>query len=202
MPREGVSCRQSATSRSEDAPVENAPAENALGDGRADFDFFFGRWNVSHRRLQKRLQGDTNWDVFGGTCEVRPILGGLGNVDDNVIELPGGAYRAATLRTFDPATRQWSIWWIDGRNPATIDIPMRGAFQAGVGTFLCEDVLTDALSRFASCGRGSLKNRRAGSRLFQRMAARPGRPTGSWISPGKCRQTIDLERIFSSQVIL
>ncbi|TIM60522.1 MAG: DUF1579 domain-containing protein, partial [Mesorhizobium sp.] len=64
----------------------------------------------------------------------------LGNVDDNVIELPGGAYRAATLRTFDPATRQWSIWWIDGRNPATIDIPMRGAFQAGVGAFLCEDV--------------------------------------------------------------
>ncbi|TIQ00407.1 MAG: DUF1579 domain-containing protein, partial [Mesorhizobium sp.] len=97
---------QSTTSRSEDAPAENAPA-----DGRADFDFFLGRWNVNHRRLQKRLQGDTNWDVFGGTCEVRPILGGLGNVDDNVIELPGGAYRAATLRTFDPATRQWSIWW-------------------------------------------------------------------------------------------
>ncbi|TIM05539.1 MAG: DUF1579 domain-containing protein [Mesorhizobium sp.] len=131
---------QSTTSRSEDAPVENAPAENAPSDGRADFDFFFGRWNVSHRRLQERLQGDTNWDVFGGTCEVRPILGGLGNVDDNVIELPGGAYRAATLRTFDPATRQWSIRWIDGRSPATIDIPMRGAFEAGVGTFLCEDV--------------------------------------------------------------
>lgn len=97
---------QSTTSRSEDAPVENAPAENAPSDGRADFDFFFGHWNVNHRRLQERLQGDTNWDVFGGTCEVRPILGGLGHVDDNVIELPGGAYRAATLRTFDPATRQ------------------------------------------------------------------------------------------------
>ncbi|RWB50225.1 MAG: DUF1579 domain-containing protein, partial [Mesorhizobium sp.] len=105
----------STASRSEAASAENAPA-----DGRADFDFFFGRWNVSHRRLQKRLQDDTNWDVFGGTCEVRAILGGLGNVDDNVIELPVEAYRAATLRTFDPATRQWSIWWIDGRNPATI----------------------------------------------------------------------------------
>jgi hypothetical protein len=126
---------QPTTSHSKDAPEENVPA-----DGRADFDFFFGRWNVSHRRLRKRLQGDTNWDVFGGTCDVRSILGGLGNVDDNVIELPGGAYRAATLRTFDPATRQWSIWWIDGRNPATIDVPMRGTFEAGVGTFLCDDV--------------------------------------------------------------
>ncbi|TIT19460.1 MAG: DUF1579 domain-containing protein, partial [Mesorhizobium sp.] len=66
----------STTSRSEDAPA----------DGWADFDFFFGRWNVSHRRLQKRLQSDTNWDVFGGTCEVHSILGGLGNFDDNVIE--------------------------------------------------------------------------------------------------------------------
>jgi hypothetical protein len=102
--------------------------------------FFHGCWNVSHRRLRKRLQGDTNWDVFGGTCDVRPILGGLGNVDDNVIELPGGAYRAATLRTFDPAARQWSIWWIDGRNPSTMDVPMRGTFEAEVGTFLCEDV--------------------------------------------------------------
>ncbi|GLS38249.1 hypothetical protein GCM10010869_38430 [Mesorhizobium tianshanense] len=121
---------QSTTSRSEDAPA----------DGRADFDFFHGCWNVSHRRLRKRLQGDTNWEVFGGTCDVRPILGGLGNVDDNVIELPGGAYRAATLRTFDPAARQWSIWWIDGRNPSTMDVPMRGTFEAEVGTFLCEDV--------------------------------------------------------------
>ncbi|WP_287092385.1 DUF1579 domain-containing protein [Mesorhizobium sp.] len=126
---------QPTTNHSEDGSAENAPA-----DGRPDFDFFFGRWNVSHRRLQKRLQDDTNWDVFGGTCDVRPILGGLGNVDDNVIELPVEAYRAATLRTFDPATSQWSIWWIDGRNPATIDIPMRGTFEAGVGTFLCKDV--------------------------------------------------------------
>ena len=115
--------------------------DNDPADGRTDFDFFFGRWNVGHRRLRKRLAGDTNWDVFGGTCEVHPILGGLGNVDDNLIELPASTYRAATLRTFDPATRQWSIWWIDGRNPLSIDVPVRGSFEAGVGTFLCEDVL-------------------------------------------------------------
>ena len=115
-------------------------ANDSQTDGRSDFDFFFGCWDVSHRRLQKRLAGDTNWDEFTGTCEVRPLLGGLGNVDDNVIELPGGAYRAATVRTFDPATRQWSIWWIDGRNPLTIDVPVRGAFTDGVGTFLCDDV--------------------------------------------------------------
>lgn len=117
-----------------------ASANDIAADGRNDFDFFFGTWDVAHRRLRKRLAGDGDWDVFSGTCEVRPLLGGLGNVDDNVIGLPGGAYRAATVRTFDPATRQWSIWWIDGRAPLTIDVPMRGAFADGVGTFLCEDV--------------------------------------------------------------
>ena len=121
-------------------PSTASRSDNAPADGRADFDFFFGRWAVSHRRLRKRLAGDTNWDAFGGTCDTRPILGGLGNFDDNVIDLPGGSYRAATLRTFDPETRQWSIWWIDGRNPLTIDVPMRGTFADGVGTFLCEDV--------------------------------------------------------------
>ena len=121
-------------------PSTASRSDNAPADGRADFDFFFGRWAVSHRRLRKRLAGDTSWDAFGGTCDTRPILGGLGNFDDNVIDLPGGSYRAATLRTFDPETRQWSIWWIDGRNPLTIDVPMRGTFADGVGTFLCEDV--------------------------------------------------------------
>jgi hypothetical protein len=158
----------STTSRAHDIPA----------DGRSDFNFFFGNWDVSHRRLQRRLAGDTNWDVFGGTCEVRPLLGGLGNVDDNVIELPDGAYRAATVRTFDPATRQWSIWWIDGRIPLTIDVPVRGAFVDGVGTSS-----TAGRSRFVSSGRRSRKTRRAGSRPFRRMAARPGRPTGSWSLP-------------------
>lgn len=114
-------------------------AANEPNDGRTDFDPLFGRWNVHHRRLQKRLEGDTNWDEFSGTTDMRPILGGLGNFDDNLLELPAGTYRAATVRTFDAETKLWSIWWIDGRNPSTIDIPVRGSFKDGVGTFLCDD---------------------------------------------------------------
>jgi hypothetical protein len=113
---------------------------DAPADGRADFDPLFGRWKVHHRRLQKRLEGDTSWDEFVGISEMRPLMDGMGNVDDNVLELPTGTYRAATVRTFDPATKLWAIWWIDGRNPSTIDVPVRGAFKDGVGTFLCDDV--------------------------------------------------------------
>ena len=109
-------------------------------DGREDFDFFAGCWTVTHRRLIDRLVGDTRWEEFGGACESRPILGGLGNVDDSIVELPAGAYRGATLRVFNPATRLWSIWWIDGR-AAHLDPPVHGRFENGVGSFLGDDVL-------------------------------------------------------------
>lgn len=62
-------------------------------------------------------------------------------MDDNYLDLPGGAYRAVTMRAFDPTTRQWSIWWLDGRNPGSLGDPMRGSFENGVGCFLADDVL-------------------------------------------------------------
>jgi hypothetical protein len=109
-----------------------------VSDGARDFDFLHGQWNVSHRRLTRRLVQDTAWAEFGGTVSVWPILGGLGNIDDNVIELPEGPYRAATLRLFDPEKRRWSITWIDGRNPQ-FDPPMLGGFDGDAGTFFGDD---------------------------------------------------------------
>jgi hypothetical protein len=111
---------------------------DAAPDGRDDFDFFAGRWTVAHRRLRRRLANDTQWDEFAGVCENRPVLGGLGNVDDNFIELPRGAYRALTLRLFSPAARQWSIRWVDGRD-MELGAPLHGAFASGIGTFFGDD---------------------------------------------------------------
>jgi hypothetical protein len=108
-------------------------------DGAHDFDFLHGRWDVSHRRLVRRLAGDDTWAAFGGTTTVWPILGGMGNVDDNLLELPEGAYRATTLRVFDPAAARWSIFWFDGRK-AEPDPPLRGGFTGGIGTFFGDDL--------------------------------------------------------------
>ncbi|MEI9887710.1 MAG: hypothetical protein WDN08_14650 [Rhizomicrobium sp.] len=105
-----------------------------------DFDFFFGAWKVRHRYLTARLAGCSEWIEFGGTCTVRPTMNGAGNTDDNVIDKPDGTYRAMTVRTYDPKTRRWAIWWFDGRTPhGAVDPPMIGAFQGGVGTFLADD---------------------------------------------------------------
>ena len=108
-------------------------------DPARDFDFLVGRWHVGHRSLRRRLDGCSDWLAFTGTCEMRLLLGGHANVDDNVIESPAGPYRAASLRAFDPATRQWSIWWLDGRRPDGLGVPVRGAFVDGVGRFHADD---------------------------------------------------------------
>jgi hypothetical protein len=109
-----------------------------VSDGARDFDFLHGHWHVSHRRLTQRLVGATSWAAFGGTVTVWPILGGLGNVDDNVIDLPEGEYRAATVRVFDPTTAQWAITWIDARKPRP-DPPMVGRFDGDTGVFFGDD---------------------------------------------------------------
>ncbi|MBK7076293.1 MAG: DUF1579 domain-containing protein [Myxococcales bacterium] len=106
-----------------------------------DFDFLFGRWRVAHRRLDARLAGCTTWTEFAGTCATWPLLGGRGNIDDNVLELPSGTYRAATLRSYDAASAQWSIWWLDARDPHRLDPPVVGRFHEGRGRFECADTL-------------------------------------------------------------
>lgn len=106
-----------------------------------DFDFFMGSWSVSHRRLKERLVGCTAWESFPGTCIAHKTLGGFGNVDDNVLEISTGTYRAVTVRSFDSASGTWSIWWLDSRTPGSLDVPVVGSFVNEVGTFLADDVL-------------------------------------------------------------
>lgn len=117
------------------------PFDQRSPQASGDFDFLYGRWRVQHRRLKERLAGCTEWETFGGHCLAMGLMAGLGNVDDNVLELPGGTYRAAALRSFDPATRNWSIWWLDARMPGQIDVPVVGRFEGGVGTFLANEML-------------------------------------------------------------
>ncbi len=119
------------------APVPLAGAE--LDRHRHDFDWLVGSWKVRHHRLKARLAGSTEWEDFDGTSTLWLTLNGLGTVDDNWLDIPSGAYRAVGIRAFDPATGLWAIWWLDGRNPQTIDAPVRGGFTDGVGTFEADD---------------------------------------------------------------
>lgn len=117
-----------------------APSPQAAsGPGAHDFDFLIGSWVVEHRRLKTRLAHSDDWETFSGTCTATPLLAGQANIDDNLLNLPAGEYRAATLRSYDPVSRSWSIWWLDGRRPHQLDTPVVGGFRNGVGTFYADD---------------------------------------------------------------
>jgi hypothetical protein len=109
--------------------------------GSHDFDFLFGSSRVRHRRLTERLAGCNEWHEFDGTQHAWPLLGGLANVDDNEFATPDGIQRGASLRSFDPTTETWAIWWLGETTRHTIDVPVVGQFVDGVGTFLADDTL-------------------------------------------------------------
>ena len=106
-----------------------------------DFDFIIGDWRVRHRRLNARLCGCTEWTDFDGLSSTAHILGGFGNLEDNVLHFPEGTFRAAAMRSYCAKTHSWSIWWLDGRNPTRLDIPVTGKFSDHVGVFFADDVL-------------------------------------------------------------
>jgi hypothetical protein len=108
-------------------------------DAPQDFDFIIGTWRVRHRRLKSRLTKSTDWIEFDGLSSTHKVLGGFGNLEDNLLSFPEGEVRAVALRAFDPSAQTWSIWWLDGRYPAEIGKPVVGKFSDGQGLFYGDD---------------------------------------------------------------
>lgn len=107
----------------------------------SDFDFMIGEWQVNHRRLNSRLTRCTDWTEFKGTSSTRTILGGFGNVEDNIIMFPEGDVKAAAFRSFNETSQEWAIWWLDRRSPHRLDVPVVGKFSGSIGTFFAQDTL-------------------------------------------------------------
>jgi hypothetical protein len=125
-------------------PAQDNPKPLAAPNlsGLHDFDHRVGKWTAHHRRLKERLADNHEWVEFDGTQTEWNLMGGYANVDENVFDMPGGPYRGVTLRAYDPASGQWAIWWLDGRNPfGELDPPVKGRFENGVGTFYADDTL-------------------------------------------------------------
>ena len=108
-------------------------------DGRNDFDFLIGTWNVHHFRLKERLKGCTEWEEFEGKSTDRKILNGLGNMDENILHRASGDVHAITVRLFNPRSKEWSLCW-SAEGAGTFDVPMIGGFQNGRGEFYSQEV--------------------------------------------------------------
>jgi hypothetical protein len=101
-----------------------------------DFDYLAGAWTTVQRKLRERGVGSTDWEEFPATQCVVPYLGGIANVDE--LYMPTKQAAGLTLRAFDSAARQWSLYWVSsttGRlEPAVI-----GGFDGDRGEFYSND---------------------------------------------------------------
>lgn len=107
--------------------------------GAGDFDFLIGSWSGRHRRLRTPLAGCEEWDEFESTTECWPLLGGAANVDE--LSVPDHGFSGVTLRLFDPASGQWSLFWASSKDGLLGLPPTVGSFTGGVGFFYCDDTV-------------------------------------------------------------
>ena len=113
-----------------------------LRDGQHDFDFAFGSWKVHLSRLPDPLSGTTEWIEYEGTSVCRPVWDGRANVDEFRVQSPttGALIDGLTLRLYNPATAEWSLYWANASNGALSLPPTVGRFaDDGSGAFYDEE---------------------------------------------------------------
>lgn len=160
------------------SPTSRNPSPSSTG-AASDFDFFVGSWQIHHSRLKERLTGCLEWEQFEGSSVMQKLLGGHANVDDKVIHIPDGNYRALTIRSFDAASGLWSIWWLDGRHPGRLDVPVVVASRMARAISTPTTPTTAKPFAFASCGPNALNwGSHAGSKRSPSMGASAGKSTG------------------------
>jgi hypothetical protein len=118
------------------------PRQGGDLSGLHAFDLRAGCWTIHNHVLKERLAYSHDWFDYDGTQRLWITMGGYGNVDDTELHRPDGTYYGVTVRTYDPKTGTWSIWWYDGRDPSgDLDPPVRGRFKDDVGSFSSDDSL-------------------------------------------------------------
>ena len=110
----------------------------AQWDGQHDFDFEIGTWKTHLRRLQRPLNGSTNWLEYDGTTVVSKVLDGRANLVELKVNGPAGRIEGLSLRLYKPESRKWSLNFANIRD-GELTIPSIGEFKDGRGEFYNKD---------------------------------------------------------------
>ena len=109
-------------------------------DGQHDFDFEVGHWHIHLKRRLHPLTGSNQWVEFDGTSATRFLWHGAAQIEQFETDGAGGHIEGLTLRTYNPATHQWSLYWANSRNGLVV-VPQIGQFTNGPGEFYAQDTL-------------------------------------------------------------
>lgn len=121
-------------------PLQAAPSV-VSGDGQRGFDWEIGTWNTALRRLAKPLSGSSDWIEYTGTSVVRSVLDGRANLVELRVGGAAGRIEGASLRLYNPDTKQWSLNYASMRS-GTLTRPLYGGSRDGRGEFFGQDDLS------------------------------------------------------------
>lgn len=125
----------SLSGQTDSAAAKAAGQSTAVRDGSHDFDFIYGKWRMPNHRLTKRLAGSHEWIDFVTCDEGSPLPGGIGDIDYWKASYWKN-FVGVTVRTYDPKSGLWRIYWVDNTNSAgVIQPPVLGKFDGNVGIF-------------------------------------------------------------------
>jgi hypothetical protein len=110
-------------------------------DGQHDFDFELGTWKIHLKRLLQPLTGSSTWIQFDGTSVTRKIWDGRAQLEQFETDNPTtGHIEGLTLRLYNPESRQWSLYWANGKDGALGIPPNIGEFKNGRGEFYDQEL--------------------------------------------------------------
>lgn len=130
--------RGSAQQNSDPAKTGGQPTSTER-DGQHDFDPLIGSWKYHLKKLVNPLTGSTTWTEFEGTGVCYKIWDGA-SLDTVKLDSPTGHIEGLTLRTYNPQTHQWRLYWANSKN-GILDPPQIGEFKNGRGEFYAQDIL-------------------------------------------------------------
>jgi len=107
-------------------------------DGQHDFDFLLGKWSFHLKRRLHPLTGANNWVEYEGTGTCLKVWDGRADLDQVELDGPTGRLEGLTLRTYNPDTHQWSLYWANSKDGKVVP-PQVGEFKNGRGEFYAED---------------------------------------------------------------
>jgi len=122
------------------ANLPRTPDPPKAADGQHDFDFEFGAWKTHIRRLLRPLSGSSDWVDLDGTSTVRRVWNGRANLGELDVANATTRLEGLSLRVYNPATRQWSIYWANSRD-GQLGTAMIGQFKDGRGEFFNQETL-------------------------------------------------------------
>ena len=123
-----------------DASKAGAQPGSVERDGQHDFDPLVGRWKYHLKRRLLPLTGSNTWVELDGTGACFKVWDGRAQLDTIELDGPTGHIEGLTLRTYDPQSHQWRLYWANSKN-GIIDVPQIGQFRNGRGEFLAQDTI-------------------------------------------------------------